>query len=464
MYARSVSSRRVVAIALVTGLVLAFGPISSEALPVMSISGRVSNMRGEALANAYVRHASAGTYTDAAGAYSLLVTQPGCYAVTASGPSAPEGAYFETTRTICTSVQGTSGQDFRVPYQLYGEAVPGYLNSFEDRSVTQSAMIFCPPESCAVRASLYRTSFGSDLSVLGEFVGTVALAYDYTGADGFAHHQVTIPIPAGTTPGWYQVVREARNPSTDELQSRCMFDRCWNYFAVDNVAPRLGTPTPQNWIKTAAPTIRIPFTDEASVGIDPATARLSLDGVAVPSSALLLEGSLWNGAVTYRPSGLAEGIHGVVFEVADRAGNAAGPLNFGFTVDTAKPAISQSSPTGTIGSCCPRISARIADAAPGQIDPASIVLTLSNGLVTNRLAHTFDPVSGEVAYQVPQDVQGSWLGQYPLAPGTYTVRLSVQDLATNAAETSWTFKVKTTPGTALAWVFGLEASVVSRWR
>jgi hypothetical protein len=435
---------------------LALAPLAtavrSEAVSVLSIRGRVFSMRTDPLQGAYVRHTTAGVYTDASGAYSLQVTQPGCYLVTASGPNAPAGAYFETSRTICVGVQGTSGQDFRVPYQLYGQAVPSFLNSVEDRSVTQTAMILCPPEACMVKADLYRTGFGADLSTLGEFVGTVTLTHDGTDPEGFSRYQGVIPIPAGQPAGWYQVVREARNPATNELQSRCMFDRCWNYYAVDNAAPRLGSGTPQDWIRTASPLIRIPFTDEQDVGLDLTSLLLRLDGQLVANNLLLLEGNLWSGAVTYRAGGLTDGAHVVSLEVSDRAGNAATPAGFTFTVDTAKPVASKFTPTGSIGTCCPKISALLTDTNSGQIDAASIVMTLSNGVISNRLVHTFDPATGEVWYQVPADVQGPGLGQFPLAQGNYTVKLRAGDLAGNVMEITWTFKVS---ATATAWVVAM---------
>jgi hypothetical protein len=447
-------------IALVT--VLAAAPFGAEAASILSISGRVFSMRGEALEGAYVRHASAGTYTGANGTYTIPVMQPGCYLVTASGPGLPDGAYFETSRDICVGLQGKSGQDFRVPYQLYGEAEPAFLNSLQERSVTQSGMIFCPPESCLVKAQLYHQPFGADVSTLGAFVGTFALAYDSIDQDGFVHHRGVIPIPAGAPPGWYQVVREARNPATNELQSRCMFDRCWNYFAVDNTPPRLGSSTPQGWVRTGSPIIRIPFADEQDVGLDLASLQLRLDGEIIPNNLLFIEGSLWSGAVTYHPGGLAEGLHEVWMQVADRAGNAAEPASFSFKVDTIKPSASQLTPTGTISSSSPKIAAQVADAGPGQIDPVSIMLTLSNGILTHRLAHSFDPSTGNVVYQVPQDVRGPGLGQFPLTSGSYTVRLRLGDLAGNLTETSWTFKVNMTPSEwIVAWVETWAAAPLS---
>lgn len=425
-------------------VLLATAAIRSEAAPILSITGRVFNMLEQPLQDAYVRHASAGTYSGVDGSYSLPVMQPGCYLVTASGPRVPDGAYFETSKDICVGLQDKSGQDFRVPYQLYGEASPAFTNSLQEGAVTQTAMILCPPEDCKVQIQLYRTGFGADLSVLGEFVGTFASVYDQTDPEGFAHHRVLVPLPAGTQPGWYQVVREARNPTTNELQSRCMFDRCWNYFAVDNALPRLGSGTPQGWIRTTAPTLRITFTDESNVGLDLSTLQLRLDGELIANNLLLIEGSLWNGAVTYHASGLGQGPHEASMQVADRAGNVSEPAIFSFTVDTLKPSTSQLTPTGTINSANPRISALVADASPGEIDPASIVLTLTNGFITSRLSHAFDPTTGEVSYQVPQDVQGPGLGQFPLAAGKYTVRLRFSDLAGNLTETSWTFTVSTT--------------------
>lgn len=433
------------AAALLTAVILIPLLPSSEAagFTYAYIRGHVYDMRGNPLHQALVSTTTEETYTEADGSYELKVDQPACWPVSASHTK-PYGAYFGSdTRWICTWLGDAEGEDFRVPYYIYGDATPTFLNSLQDRVVTQTALIYCPPEFCSPQVHVYRLPLGEDpYGKEGEFVGTFLLQFDKTDQDGYSHYKSDIPIPAGTPEGQYRVVRESRNPETGELQTRCMWDRCWNWFVIDNTAPRLGLGSPEAWSNTAEPLIRIPFEDEYPVGISTKSLVFKLDGRQLERSEYSFDGLPWKGAVFHQATGLSDGNHTVSLTLTDRAGNSA-LTEFSFVIDTLTPGATDASPTGTITTPTPTISAELTDGGnPGTIDPSSIRLLISKGALTNEVEAAFDPGSGIVSYDVPQHVEGVGLGEFPLMDGTYVVSLHFSDLAGNTGLLSWHFTVR----------------------
>jgi len=191
---------------------------------------------------------------------------------------------------------------------------------------------------------------------------------------------------------------------------------------------------PQGWT-TASTDIGVHISDSGS-GLDLSKTTLLVDEVAVESH-YDYQHQLLGGHV----DGLAAGAHTAGVYAVDRAGN---EMFFGwqFEVDAGAPTAGPGSPTGSTSDRTPELVIPVADDASG-IDPGSVELWLSNGVLAGRLSATYDQGSSTVRYQISELPRGVGPGQFPLLDGTYTAELSLADNAGNVTQYEWAFEVRT---------------------
>jgi hypothetical protein len=397
----------------------------ASAVSTYDFVGTVTDQLGSPLAGAYVSDGGGQvTTTNAQGRYVLGETSPGTFDLVASRPGM---AQEEVTYTV-TVPTGDYTQNFSLLYVIGGTMANPYLSAASGpASTVVSIRNWAPANPSCVEVTDSRTGL------------TGQAAYTSTNSDGTSNWSYTFDVPQGAAEGSY---------SLSVIADDCSSGRPLTVpgsvpYLVDNTPPAISSPAPTAYTNRTAPLISFKAQDNSS-GVDPRTATLSLDGATEP--------------LTATPDGPAEifsysvptsarlgvGSHVVKAAVSDQAGNTT-TYSWTFEVDTTPPTISTPSPTGTISTRTPLLSASVADPVSG-IDPSSITMTVSDGLMSHALTPTYDPASGEVTYQVPTIPSGAGVGQFPLVDGTYTVKLTVGDNAGNVSLMAWTFTVQTLPG------------------
>jgi hypothetical protein len=202
-------------------------------------------------------------------------------------------------------------------------------------------------------------------------------------------------------------------------------DGSWTFQVSDAVAPVISDVRPDAGSSSsdATPVISVAVAD-AGVGVDPASIRMTVDGVDVTA-----DGAYAAGRFGYTPaSDLGFGAHTVSVVASDTAGNQAAPLTWSFDVaDETPPSVTDRTPLA--GSTVPGASALgfdLRDAGSG-VDPDTLHVLVDGSDVTawGTLA------SGQFRY-----APGS------IAPGVHTVSVTVADRAGNiAGPVEWEFAV-----------------------
>ena len=215
--------------------------------------------------------------------------------------------------------------------------------------------------------------------------------------------------------GPHAVTLRVADPLGNQTEAR------WT-FAVDGAGPLVTGTSPSDVTlpADATPTLTAAFGDSGA-GVDPASARLVVDGADVTAAAQVTASGL-----SYTPAlPLAEGRHEVGLTVRDRNGNAT-DVQWGFTTRT-DPEITSVSPQDTIvGAGVPvAIAAQYRDVGSG-IDTAAVRLLVDDADVTAQA----QVLATGITF-VP--------GAAPLAEGLHLVALTVADKAGNAASRSWRF-------------------------
>ncbi len=202
-------------------------------------------------------------------------------------------------------------------------------------------------------------------------------------------------------------------------------DGAWTFTVNDAVPPVLSDVRPDSGSSSsdATPAISVAVAD-AGVGVDPASIRMTVDGVDVTA-----DGSYAAGRFGYRPaSDLGFGAHTVSVTASDTAGNRSAPLTWSFDVaDETPPSVTDRAPLA--GSTVPGASAigfDLRDTGSG-VDPDTLHVLVDGSDVTawGSLA------SGQFRY-----APGG------MAPGVHTVSVTVADRAGNVAgPVEWEFAV-----------------------
>lgn len=202
-------------------------------------------------------------------------------------------------------------------------------------------------------------------------------------------------------------------------------DAVWTFTVNDAVPPVISDVRPDAGSSSsdATPVVSAAVAD-AGVGVDPASIRMTVDGVDVSA-----QGSFANGRFAYTPAtDLAFGTHTVSVTASDIAGNRSAPFTWSFDVaDESAPTVTDRTPLA--GSTVPGAAAigfAVRDTGSG-VDPDTLHVLVDGSDVTAW--GTF--ASGQFRY-----APGS------LAAGVHTVSVTVADRAGNVAgPIEWEFAV-----------------------
>ena len=176
----------------------------------------------------------------------------------------------------------------------------------------------------------------------------------------------------------------------------------------ETVAPVINVtnPTTGSVIGTNAPTVKWKVTDNDS-GVNPDTISIKLDTGETITEGITKSPIAGGYECTYTPTSIADGAHTFYFNASDFDGNAATQLSISFTVDTAPPALSVTSPIdGT------------------KTNQSTIMVT----------GTTTDPTSGAVSLTVngtPVDIgpDGEFSYEFTLQDGENTITIVSTDAA-----------------------------------
>jgi hypothetical protein len=199
----------------------------------------------------------------------------------------------------------------------------------------------------------------------------------------------------------------------------------WN-FTVDTKAPVITVVAPAGGSYTCSlPEVAASYSDGGS-GIDPASVRISVDGIDVTSSA-----SVTQTGITYAPaSPIADGTHTASVTVSDNAGNTA-TATWSFYVDTEGPELIAFVPGGIIMSSNTfNVWLMFRDNVSG-VNASSAAMAVDGTLVA--FVTNINPSTGACSF--------SYSGTF--ADGTHTASVTVSDNAGNLAAASIGFSVDT---------------------
>lgn len=205
---------------------------------------------------------------------------------------------------------------------------------------------------------------------------------------------------------------------------------------VDTLPPSLSSPQPPDGTTTASATLSVSATwqdDGSGSGVNPASAAILFDGVAVNASTNAT-GFIFN------PAQLAVGSHTVVARVNDLTGNSSAPLTWSFTVvsgpaDTTPPVVTNLSPApgSATNDTTPFLTAQVADAGGSGVAPTSVVMLLNAIIVPSTIAPSgldiyivsFTPSTALSEGENVFRVEGEDLAGNPAVPGTSTFIIDV---------------------------------------
>jgi parallel beta-helix repeat protein len=199
----------------------------------------------------------------------------------------------------------------------------------------------------------------------------------------------------------------------------------WN-FTVDTLPPIITNLQPPDLSTTndSTPIFSADYSDLS--GIDVSSVMLKVDGVDVTLSATVMASG-----VSYIPGvPISDGIHTVILEVKDNAGNLA-TIAWSFTVDATPPIITNLQPpdTSTTNYSTPIIGVDYSDLS--GINASSVVLEVDSIDVTS-----FSTVTAGGVIYIPG---------VALSEGLHSVYLEVRDNVDNLATATWSFSVDSNP-------------------
>lgn len=381
----------------------------------LEIVGTVRDPYGTPVEGVVISDGGTPVFTDASGFYSLQETNFGTYTLTASR-SGIHGEYKSTNLTILSP---SAVVDFDLKYVSRLTITPVYVSVRNGpSSVGLTLRTYTPHPGPAGQPST-SCAYAQD-SLSG---ATIQLAHV-----GFIGSEViwkgTIAVPAGSDEDYHQIATRVR-----DCASGVALD--WGSsatFAIDNTPPQIVSSFPE--AGNAQTPIGIEVRDplrSVTVSIDGGPAQSAVRQNANPDGL-----TPWS---VLAPD-LIDGPHVAEATATDSAGNTS-TVQFAFVTENVRPSVENPYPTGVVSSSTPLIGAHVSDAS-GIVDWE---MTISNGVISQRVPATYNPDSGVVEYQVPDGLEEPALGRFPLPPGFYTATLSVRDAANNYSGRAWYFTV-----------------------
>lgn len=404
----------------------AFGALG---VTLFHIRGTVTDRAGRPLEGVVVDDGHQLVTTNSAGAYDLPEENTGTYTLRADRRDT-EGA----TKGVSAEVPADKVVDFSLRYLIGGSIDRRWVSPDQDSTAIVSIESPAPmPGSPGGQAG------SSCVTLTSPFSGATTSATP-TGAVGpiwgGAMWSASLLIPAGTPDDLYWAPFIAKDCATGADLSLSTDVG----ILVDGAAPHVGAIGPR-WARTADPIVVATVDDRGAnypSGINPSSVTLLIDGAAVPATY-----SPDTGRVSAQAAALQSGPHSIEVRAADRAGNstvATGQLD----VDMARPSLTSPGPSGVMNDPSPRLSVQAADIGSG-LNPASVTMTLTDGLMSCGLPAALDSSTGRIAYEVPATFDAVCPGRGPLHDGNYQATVFVSDRAGNTVSLTWAFDVKAGP-------------------
>ncbi|MHB8859656.1 MAG: NosD domain-containing protein, partial [Thermoleophilia bacterium] len=187
-------------------------------------------------------------------------------------------------------------------------------------------------------------------------------------------------------------------------------------FSIDKTGPAISNMQPASAVNSQYLTLSADISDAGS-GVNSATAAVYLDSVKVTGCTTNASG------ISCANVAAAAGSHSMMVMVDDNVGNH-GSNTATITVDITTPVVSSISPSGSITSASPIISANYSDVGSG-INTAAVSVSLDGGTLTGC-------ITGPNNVSCPVTA---------LAQGSHSVSVSIQDIAGNSATGASTFSI-----------------------
>ena len=272
---------------------------------------------------------------------------------------------------------------------------------------------------------LRRTAIGFTLTDEGSGVNPATLRVLVDGTDVAAFGTLTDGRFAFTPASDLAFGRHTLSVAVSDRYGNAMVPQTWSFDVSDATAPVLSDVRPDDNSSSSdrTPGISVAVTD-AGTGVDPARISLAVDGIDVTAHT-----SFASGRITYvPPADLAYGRHTVTAGASDRAGNAAPPLSWSFSVrDETPPAISNRTPhpgATVVGPTA--VTFDVSDAGTG-VDDHSLAVSVDGSPVDAWSTFT----NGHFVYDPGN-----------LGTGVHTVSVTVADTSGNVAgPVMWQFAV-----------------------
>lgn len=424
-------------VAVVLAISLATPPAAADASSALYvISGTVTDGGGRGRAGVEVTDGSSTVVTGPSGAFRFEASLPGARFVTARTPNGSQ-----RTQVIVLVAPGETIADFAFPYGvwLWG---PDLWDPMSTASgpVTRSLQIVTDAPDPGVSGSPGQSCVAvhdsrTDASTPASFTRALSNGlYEWNG---------TLSLPASTTEGSYgidMIVADCASGirvTADDSSTR-------RPYTVDNTPPSVSDASPSGWAD-ASPRVSARVVDAAGSlhpDIDDGCYRpvqLWVDGVRRWEACFERQGDAERLEATVGP--LAHGAHAAEIRATDDAGNAAPTLWFPLLIDAQAPTLTDPTPVGVIANPSPTLSVAVNEPDSG-VDPSTVAMSISNGLVNNRVHAAYSFESGRITYDVPAGIEGPGLGEFPLVDGRYTVLVEVSDAVGNRTSLTWSFDVR----------------------
>ena len=233
---------------------------------------------------------------------------------------------------------------------------------------------------------------------------------------------VTFTPSEPVAPGTYTAKITVEDNSDNVTEAEWQFT-----VKLDNTPPVISGPTPQGEITEMSGQITAQVTDEES---EVTSIQFAIDDDELQDFSFT-SGMAVEVATAFDFTDAPLGPHSVTI-VAESAGGAS-TLTWTFTIvdpDTTPPQVVTYSPTGIVWTDMPMVTATVSDESGINMDSLALVVVDVPG----------DHSVGEGSSSTSTTV--TFTPSEPVAPGTYTAKITVEDNSDNVTEAEWQFTVK----------------------
>lgn len=355
-------------------------------------------------------------------------------------------AYNQTTRTVSYTVpQPLLNGEYKVNVAAQDELGNARTNSwsFSVSDVAPPTITNMTPAAGAVILEA-KPAIGASISDPSGIRSPVYVQIDgnlyetgYNASAGKANYVPIEPLSAGN----HTVTMAAYDNQGQRGE------QTWSFY-LDQIGPAVTvvSPVAGATLSGVSPKISVRVADPS--GVDKLNYRMLLDGTLV-NAAFKYDGlfetyydscsgteytvrvgdDYTKGSINYQTSKLAnQQEHTVQLFVYDKIGNE-GYANWSFIVHDAEPPVINNLapvPSSTIENSSPVISAKVSD--NNEIDPQKVFITINDG----QPVGSFNSATGTITYTPAE----------PLANGSYTIKVTADDMYGNQKVESWYFTVQ----------------------